>query len=323
MQSQVLYTHGGGRLGNQGLRFVHWIAWARAHPGEVEVLNLAFWPYANLFARWREHPGCVFPVRPGSPDTLARQRAAWPKRLRDWSESRTRLGRVVQAAGHWWPRWQAIDLDIVREESIDLESPAFLTRVVRRPVTTCCGWKISCWRLVAAQQAELKEYFRPAPEFEQRAAEFIAEVRRGCDVVVGMLIRQSDYREWNDGRFCFSSEQYAAWIDQLVVLHGGRRVAVVIASEVRQDPAVFAGRPCYFATGTLNAGGHWFESWVELSLCDFIVSPPSTFSATAAFFGGIPLWPVGSVGQTMAFDQMIDGGLAGAARHPIFSHAVK
>ena len=78
-----------------------------------------------------------------------------------------------------------------------------------------------------------------------------------------------------------------------------------------------------FGTGSANVGGNWFESWVELSLCDFIVSPPSTFSATAAFLGRIPIWPVLSGDQAMAFDQVIADGLVGAARHPVFSLAVK
>jgi hypothetical protein len=319
----VIYTHGGGRLGNQVMRFAHWMAWVRAHPGEIEVLNFAFWPFADYFASWREHPGCVFPLRPGRADWLARRRAGLPRWLREPVEARSRLPRVVQAAGHWWPGWQAVDLDIVREESIDLDDPGFLARIARRPATTLCGWKIASWRLVAEQQAELRGFFAPAPEFARPAEEFIGGLRRRHDVVVGLLIRQSDYREWEGGRFYFSTAQYIAWIRQLLDLHAGRRVAVVVASEEWQDPAAFAGLPVYQATGNVRAGGHWFENWVGLSLCDFIVSPPSTFSATAAFRGGIPLWPIGTADQAMAFDQLIGDGMIGAATHPTFSRSVK
>jgi hypothetical protein len=319
----VIYTHGGGRLGNQVLRFAHWMAWARAHPGQVEVCNFAFWPFAAYFAVWREHPGCVFPLRAGRADRLARWRMALPRRLREWSEERSRLPRLVQAAGRWRPGWQAIALNIAREESIDLDDPGFLTRIARRPVTTCSGWKIAGWRLVAEQEGELRPLFRPVPEFERRSADFMAGLRQRHEVVIGIFIRQSDYCEWHDGRFYFSTAQYAAWIRQLLDLHGGRRVAIVVASEEWQEPALFAGLPVFFATGTPNAGGHWFESWVELSRCDFVVSPPSTFSATAAFLGAIPLWPVVSVEQNLAFDQLMADGMIGAARHPVFSLAVK
>src|SRR4051812_24420766 len=108
----VIYTHGGGRLGNQVMRFAHWMAWAGAHASEVEVINFAFWPFAHYFAVWRDHPGCVYPLRKGRADWLARRRAGLPRRVREWTEERSRLQRVVQAAGHWRPGWQAIELDI-------------------------------------------------------------------------------------------------------------------------------------------------------------------------------------------------------------------
>ena len=109
MLPQVIYTHGGGRLGNQVLRAAHWIAWALENAGEVEVLNFAFWPYADCFATWREHPGCVFPLCAGRADRLARRWAELPRALQGALEHKTRLQRVVQAAGRIWPGWQAVD----------------------------------------------------------------------------------------------------------------------------------------------------------------------------------------------------------------------
>ncbi|MBL9202268.1 MAG: hypothetical protein JNL39_17285, partial [Opitutaceae bacterium] len=160
---QVIYTHGGGRLGNQVIRFAHWMAWARAHPGEIEVLNLAFWPHADCFAAWRDRPGCVFPPRPGPADSWARRRATLPRAVRAALEKNSRLARLVQRAATWLPGWQAEERDVLREESLDLDDPAWLARVKRTRTTACCGWKIASWRLVAEQERELREHFRPAP----------------------------------------------------------------------------------------------------------------------------------------------------------------
>ncbi len=131
----VIYTYGAGRLGNQIIRFAHWMAWTRLHPGQVEVCNFSFWPYADYFVTWREHPGCVFPVRAGRPDRLARWRAALPRWLQAAADARSRLQRTVQAAGHWWPGAQAIALNLGPQENIDLNAPAFFERVAQRPVT--------------------------------------------------------------------------------------------------------------------------------------------------------------------------------------------
>jgi hypothetical protein len=286
---QVIYTHGAGRLGNQVIRFLHWMAWTRAQAGQVEVLNLAFWPFARFFEVWRDHPGCVFPVRDGREDDWARRRARLPGWLRRGLEQSNRLPRIVQAAGHWRSGWQAIDRDIRREETIDLDDPAFLATVTQQAVTTCSGWRIASWQLVAEHQAHLRRYFQPAAEYGRPAIEFIQRLRQDHDVVIGLFIRQSDYREWDDGRFYFSTPQYADWIRQLTPLYTEKRIAVMIVSEVKLEISDFAGLPCFFGTGEPNGTAPWLENWVELSLCDVIVSVPSTFSATAAFLGDVPL----------------------------------
>ena len=316
----LIYTHGGGRLGNQIIRLAHWLAWTRAHPGRVNVIDLGFWRYAKYFSRWAEQPGSAFPQTSVGANLLAELQGWMPEWALDRAEPR--FQRLVQAAGRSWPGGGAIALDDAKGEGFDLDDPAFLRDITRRRVTTCSGWKIASWPLVAEQQTELRECFRPKPQWTNAAAAFIAGLRARHDLVIGVQIRQSDYRTWNQGRYFFPTSRYAAWLRQLLDLHAGRRVAFVVASEERQDPALFAGLPVYFATGSVNAGGPWFESWVELSLCDLVVSPPSTFSATAAWLGTGPLWPVWTAGQQLAPDQILRDPLLDAARHAGFAECV-
>jgi len=317
----VIYTHGGGRLGNQFLRFMHWMAWAREHEGEVEVIDMAFWPYARFFQQWKDYPACVYPMRPHNLDAVARQFRRLPAWL-GW-RAEWRLQRAVHLSGRWWPGWQAMALNDQAGEGIDLESPDFFSNAIKHRVTTCAGWKISGWNFLAKHQSLLRECFYPEPAFAARAQKFIAPLRDKYDVLAGLLIRQGDYRVWHDGRFCFSAGTYAGWIRQLIDLYPGRRVAVVMACDEHQDPSDFAGLSCHFASGSANAGGHWFESLVELSRCDFVLSPPSTFGATAAFLGAIPLWPLLATEQSLSFDQIIEDVLPGAAAHPVFGLSVK
>jgi hypothetical protein len=316
----LIYTHGGGRLGNQIIRLAHWLAWTRAHPGAVNVIDLGFWRYAKYFNGWCDRPGCAFPQASVFANLLADLQGLAP----EWILSRAepRFQRLVQAAGRYWPGGGSIALNDARGECLDLDDPVLLRDVAPRRLTTCSGWKIASWRLVAEQQVELREFFRPNAPWAKVAANFISGLRQRHDLVIGVLIRQSDYRTWNQGRFYFPSSQYAEWLRQLLELHGGRRLAVVVASEERQDPAVFAGLPVHLATGNPQAGGHWFENWIELSLCDIVLTAPSTFSATAAFLGAVPLWPVTAPDQKLAFDQLLRDPLIDAARHADFSQCV-
>jgi hypothetical protein len=322
-RSTVVYTHGGGRLGNQLVRFLHWMAWARTHEQHVQVLNMAFWRFASLFARWREYPACVFTPRRGPLDTLGRLRAHLPASLRKLTESNYRLPRALHSLGRWLPGCQVIALDDVGGESLDLDDPEFIAGIRSYPVTVCGGWKIASWPLVERHQTELRYWFEPAPVRLVRARDFLDGIRSRHDLVVGLLIRQTDYRAWNDGRFYYSTGEYAEWIRQLVGLHPDKRVAVVIAADEWQDPVAFKGLPCYFAAGAVNVGGHWFDSFVTLSLCDFIASPPSTFSATAAFVGNKPLLPLADRQQILSVRQLLPDALLEAARHPVFGVAVK
>lgn len=319
----IIYTHGGGRLGNQIIRHAHWLAWVRANDGKVAVVNLAFWPFSQFFEPWQRHPGCGFPFYQDRADHLARLRGRLPDGLREWGDRGHHLSRAVHAMGRYWPGGQAIALDDSKGEQIDLAEPELLSRVNGHRVTTLSGWKIASWRLFAEQEKELRQFFKPAAAWSREPANFIAHLRERYDLLVGIFIRQSDYQVWQDGRFHFPTASYAGWMRQILDLYPGRRVGFVIASEEKQKPALFDGLPSHFATGTVNQGGHWFGSWLELSMCDVIVSPPSTFSATAAFLGERPIWPLVEVNQVMALAQIIPHHLLGAARHPVFSLAVK
>jgi hypothetical protein len=50
---------------------------------------------------------------------------------------------------------------------------------------------------------------------------------------------------------------------------------------------------------------------------------PSTFAATAAWIGGVPLWPLIARDQILAPGQMLADALADAAAHPEFAISVK
>lgn len=321
-RSTLIYTHGGGRLGNQLLRFAHWIAWALEHEREVEVIDFAFWPFAELFAHWNEFPGCLFPSRPSCASRIASIVQGLPLRWRRPIQNGHRIPRLLHGVGGWFPGWQAIELNDAVGEHVELDDPAFLLRIRDRPVTTCAGWKFSTWRAVEAHEPALRPLFRPASAWMERGLQFMESIRSKHDCVVGILIRQTDYRAWRDGRFYYPTEQYARWIKELLDLRTGRNPAIVIACDERQDPRAFSGLPYFFSKGAFNEGGHWFESLVALSLCDVILSPPSTFAAAAAFIGNVPLLPLIEGRQELAQAQILPAGLAQAARHPVFSLAV-
>jgi hypothetical protein len=312
----VIYTHGGGRLGNQVLRFAHWLAWAMEQGGAAEVRDLAFWPYAHHFATWRAHPGCVFPLRADGWAGLARGLQFLPAGVRhrlDW-----RVQHAVQARGARRPGWQAVALDVAAGETLDLGDPAFARRVAAAATTTCAGWRITGWDALARHQEAVRALLQPAREHAARAATLMAGLRQRHGFVIGVHLRQGDYRTWHDGRFLFSPAQYREWIRQALDLHAAQHPAVVLVADEPVD-SIAASDRLVVRPGHGNA----MDDWAALALCDVILCPPSTFPATAAFAGNRPLWPVVRAGQVLDRAQILADGLLGAARHPEFSLAVR
>ncbi len=311
----VIYTHGGGQLGNQVLRFAHLLAWAREHAGEVEVRDLAFWPQAEYFATWREHPGCVFPLRPDAWDEAARALRllpGWVRHRLDW-----RVQRRVLELGRRRAGWSAVELNDAAAEILDLGDPATTRQLIGSAVTTCAGWRVAGWEIFARHQDAVRPLFQPAREYAAAASGFLDALRSRHGFILGLHLRQGDYHLWHDGRFLFPIEQYARWIRQALDLHAGRNPAVVAVSDAPVT-GLPPGLPVY-----RPAGRSGMADWTILSQCDVILGPPSTFSATAAFVGARPLWPLGQREQTLDPAQLIPDSLVGAARHPEFSLAVK
>ncbi len=316
----LVYTHGGGRLGNQVLRWAHWLAWAMDHRDSAGVVNMAFWPYAGCFRGTAGNPGCVFPCNNQLADLLVHGREGLPewllKRL-EWRAQRLTHGLGIL------PGAQRIEPGRNNQKDIDLDGTDFFEKVASRRVTMCSGWRISGWGRVRARQQELRAYFQPVNKQQQRAGRFIAEQRARFGRLVGVLIRQGDYMTWRGGCFGYSTKDYVTWMKQLVELEGGKGIGFVIASDTWQDATLFSGLPHVFSTGSVNAGGPAIASFAELAGCDVILAPPSTFAAMAAFSGECELWPLYERGQILSREQILHDALLDAAFHPIYSLAVQ
>jgi len=317
----IIYTHGGGRFGNQLLRFLHWLAWVQEHGDSRCIVNIAFWPYAEFFTKWARHPGCEFPLRRSWPDLFARARTLVPIRFRpgfDW-----RIQRLTWALSRNL-RWAGVSaLEVRDSERLQLDADSGWHGIQHDRRIVVSGWQITCWDLIEKHAGVLRKLFEPAQSYRDRAESFLERCREDCDVLVGLLMRQDDYRVWNEGRYFFSSGDFAGWTAEIGSLFPGQKVGIVVTSDSVQDEAMFAMPHVTFATGSMNRGGHWFESFLELAGCDLIVSPPSTFSACAAFLGEKPLMPLRASGQRLDLQDILRDNLVGAARDRDFGQAVR
>jgi hypothetical protein len=172
--------------------------------------------------------------------------------------------------------------------------------------------------MLARHQDAVRALLQPAREHAACAATVVGALRRRHGFVIGVHLRQGDYRGWHAGRFLFSSAHYREWIRQALDLYGAQNPAVVLVSD---EPVAGIGGAERLVVRADT--GSAMDDWAVLAQCDVILCPPSTFPATAAFVGGRPLWPVTQAGQVLDRAQILTDGLFGAARHPEFSLAVR
>ena len=319
----LIYTTGGGRFGNQAITHAHLLAFWLECDERVTLVNTGFWPYAKFLESGRDNPLCVY--RHGG--VAFAGVAKWLGNLREFEKSLpkgpanfSKLQAWINIAATKIPGTYLLNLDDMEN---CLQNGVILDRLFGSPVTVLAGWPVRCWDLLHRHRNAVRKLLEPARGFARIADSFVGQLRGQYDELVGILIRQDDYRDILSGRFFYPSGKYVEWIRQWLDLNPHVRTGFIIASDEAQDPLLFAGLPVHFATGISVGVGHWMESLLELAKCDVILSPPSTFSAWAAFIGERPLLPLVSEDQVIALDDILDDPLFQSVRHEVLSLVVQ
>lgn len=313
----LIYSHGGGRLGNQLLVFSHLLSWYWENPN-YRLMNLSFWEYAELFETTRHNAICYFS-----------ERGASSPRILQYLHNRPMLTK--QLLGYVrYPTLKLSDwnllhhrVDVGFNKVLDLSSSDFNHLLDKKKVVMLSGWQIRCWELVKKYQDDIRSYFTPLPKYSLPANKFMQRLKDNYDLIIGIYIRQEDYKQWLNGRFYFETETYLKWMKELYDLYAYKKICFLIAGNATGDTSVFKDFPCEFATGNINAGGHYLENIIELSQCDLILSVPSTFSTWAAFLGDTPIMPVVSKETAVQDIKIMSKHLFDAYVDPEFSLAVQ
>lgn len=131
---------------------------------------------------------------------------------------------------------------------------------------------------------EIMPYFSPNKEISERLDIFFQSLRNADDSrIVGVHIRRGDYREYQNGRFFYTDDEYAGFMQQLVALFG-KDVRFLLVSNEKINIKAFE----QFNLIALN-NSKPAEDMYTLSKCDYIIGPYSSFSSWASFYGKVPL----------------------------------
>lgn len=276
MNSNVLIVTKPGRLGNQLFLFGHFLANALEHG--YSVWNLAFHDYGKDFKGTCDDMFCRFPSQ-----------VSCVRRCRLFQKGLLRcLNYQARACARLnWSQMIIPFKDISRTADrhgfmYELASEEFSRMVKRHKWLAVHGWLFRDFTSFDKHAETLRRFFMPVDPIMERVSQVIVEARRDFEILVGIHIRQGDYRCWQGGRYFFDSEVYAQVARNSMRLWPGRKVGFVICSDEVVARHSFKNVPVVLAPGTM------IEDMYTLSQCDYIMGTQSTYSQWASFFGKVP-----------------------------------
>lgn len=150
--------------------------------------------------------------------------------------------------------------------------------MISRPFVMVEGW---AYRNKPLTQ-KYREFFRHMfyeknPPIEART------VLASNKINLAVHIRRGDYRVWRDGKYYYPDAVYVSAIEQVLNLAGKEARIVIFTDDRRLDRAAFRA---VFDDVIFSRFRAKTDHYL-MSLCDYIVGPPSTFSMWASYIGRV------------------------------------
>ena len=271
-----------GQLGNRLLLFAHLVA--VAEETGTRVVDQSFSHYRSYFPALSEGRIPTYP--PSSKRPLGRATSALLL-----FAARVVASAVVRL--HLPANRLVTVLRVSENEMADLADPDIRRRLAGSRFVLLQGWLFRDAEALERHADLVRRIFTPVSAIARVADQAVKRVRGEGGVVVGVHVRQGDYRVHLGGRFYYPTEAYVRVMERLRDDLDGE-VRFLVTTDSEQDWDAFSHLPYERAKGSS------VEDLYTLSACDLIVGPPSSFTLWASFYGRTPLAmitdPEGSLG---------------------------
>ena len=169
-------------------------------------------------------------------------------------------------------------MDIKDRENLELYDSQILAN--KDKIIFVSGWEFRVKNLVN----QYKDYFiKKYTPINLNSEEYnnIKNQFQNYDLKVGIHMRRGDYRNWENGKYYYEDEVYNDKIEQFYNLFPNKKILFIIFSN---EEITLKPQHDYIISKC-----QWYEDHSLLSLCDYIIGPPSTFTLWASFIGNVPL----------------------------------
>lgn len=199
--------------------------------------------------------------------------------------------KICNTKYHWFitylfAKWGA-GLGLIPRVTFPFEKGADIAPLEQKLLTyrNCIaeGWRVEFPELFLKYKSEIIDLFSFKPEISEKVKARMKECDNESALRLGVHIRRGDYARWMEGKFFYEDEVYINYIKEFVDSHKGENVAVYLCSN---DPLISVERYRHSIgmTRLFQLNGNGPEDLCLLSLCDYIIGPPSTYSLVGSLY---------------------------------------
>jgi hypothetical protein len=265
-----------GELGNRLFTFANVLAFALEH--NLTVINPAFEEYSCWFRSTVGNSFCQYPPAGSVLGTNHRYRHILFKTANFLMRVNSRIDIYPSIRLGWQEKFNF--------SSDDPWSIGIVEQIKSTDICFLDGFYFLDHRNFIKYSRLIRDFFRPIEIVEKNVNSYISQARKNVDILIGVHIRQGDYRNHSSGLMYYSVEEYVSVLRKIIRLFKDKTVKLIICSNEKQDPRNF--REFIFQLGP----GHFMEDLHTLSNCDYIVGAPSTFTQWASFYGQVPKYTI-------------------------------
>jgi hypothetical protein len=282
----IIFQSDGGELGNQLWNYISVYAYALEKGRTCE--NYSFFEYASFFSDLRPQSFFVRSLFFNEINTVKKRRNAWKSRF--WRNLykilvvmphrlffKKRIISSSEVAGKICYYLAPTQPSAGRLAKLEQDSQTSYFAIVsggvfRNPMG------------IQKYHQAIKKHFEPNERIRQSVQTFITPLRMAHKHLIGVHIRQSDYKDFKGGKYFVSQERVSEILRQYLHEKGiqSQETAFVIASDGAIDEAVFEG------LNIIPTQKSMVEDLFILASTDTIIGSDSTFGHFAAYYGGIP-----------------------------------
>ncbi|MBT3393558.1 MAG: hypothetical protein HN411_00395 [Waddliaceae bacterium] len=148
---------------------------------------------------------------------------------------------------------------------------------------TLHGWKFYNPIGIDKFRQELLALFKPRSDIITTIDAFWEDIEKE-KLVIGVHIRHTDYKEFENGARFISIAQYREYMGTLAKRYNHYNPLFIIYSDEHRNNSEFPGMRCKISKGNM------IEDLYSMAKCDLIIGPRSTYSKWAAWYGDAILY---------------------------------